>query len=114
MEPIYTARAGLRFLRAFGVDHVRAGSLLLADRIIEGAGAQGIALRTPTSHAERGAMICLDVPKPAETTLFLRARGIDVDTRPETGIRVSAHPLNTLDECDRLVAALVEARDQLP
>lgn len=113
MEPVYTARSGLRFLRSFGVENVRAGSLVLADRIIAGLAAHEIALRTPAAHAARGAMICVGVEKPAETTAFLRARSIDVDTRPETGIRVSAHPLNTLAECDRFVAALVEARGAL-
>lgn len=113
MEPIYTARGGLRFLQRFGVDNVRAGSLLLADRILEGLAENEIALRTPTSHAQRGAMVCVGAERPAETTAFLRARGIDVDTRPDTGVRVSAHPLNSFDECDRLVAALVEARGAL-
>jgi selenocysteine lyase/cysteine desulfurase len=46
------------------------------------------------------------VREPGRVAEDLRARGIDVDTRPGTGIRLSCHPCNLHDEVDRVVAEL--------
>ena len=40
----------------------------------------------------------------------LEARGIDVDYRPGSGVRIGPHFCHREDECDRVVAAIVEAR----
>jgi selenocysteine lyase/cysteine desulfurase len=36
----------------------------------------------------------------------MAALGIDIDTRPGAGIRVSPHPCNTEQECDRVIDEL--------
>jgi selenocysteine lyase/cysteine desulfurase len=106
VEAVYAARAGVRFAIDAGVEAIRARSLALSDHLIAGAGALGIPLCTPRDHAERAGVVCLGVREPGRVAEDLRARGIDVDTRPGTGIRLSCHPCNLHDEVDRVVAEL--------
>jgi len=106
VEAVYAARAGVRFAIDVGVEAIRARSLALSDHLIAGADALGIPLRTPRDHAERAGVVCLGVREPGRVADELRVRGIDVDTRPGTGIRLSCHPCNLHDEVDRVVAEL--------
>jgi selenocysteine lyase/cysteine desulfurase len=106
IEPVYTARAGVRFAIEVGVAAMRARSLELTDRLVAGADRLGIPLRTPRDHAERAGVVCLGIAEPERVAAALRDRGIDADTRPGTGIRLSAHPCNTEEDCDRVLAAL--------
>jgi selenocysteine lyase/cysteine desulfurase len=106
VEAVYAARAGVRFALEAGVEAIRARSLALSDHLIIGADALGIPLGTPRDHAERAGVVCLGVRDPGRVAEQLRARGIDVDTRPGTGIRLSLHPCNLRDEVDRVLAEL--------
>jgi selenocysteine lyase/cysteine desulfurase len=106
VEAVYAARAGVQFALDVGVEAIRARSLVLSDRLIAGAEALGIPLTTPRDHAERAGVVCLGVRDPGRVAEQLRARGIDVDTRPGTGIRLSLHPCNLPDEVDHVVAEL--------
>jgi len=106
VEAIYGARAGVKFALEVGVPAIRARSLALTDHLIEKARVHGLALATPTAHAQRAGMVCFAVPDPDRRAEALRAQGIDVDTRPGTGVRMSCHPCNTIEECDRAVEAL--------
>lgn len=106
VEAVYAARAGVRFAIDVGVDAIRARSLMLSDHLIAGADALGLPLGTPRDHAERAGVVCLGVREPARVASELRERGIDVDTRPGTGIRLSCHPCNLHDEVDRVLAEL--------
>ena len=110
VEAVYAARAGVRFALEAGVGAIRARSFELSDRLIAGADALGIPLGTPRSHAERAGVICLGVREPERAAAALRERAIDVDTRPGTGVRLSAHPCNTEQDCDRVLAALATLR----
>ncbi|MBA3540451.1 MAG: aminotransferase class V-fold PLP-dependent enzyme [Deltaproteobacteria bacterium] len=110
IEAIYAARAGVRFALEVGVGAMRARSLELTDRLVAGADSLGIPLGTPRDHGERAGVICLDVQEPNRVADVLRSRGIDVDTRPGTGIRLSAHPCVTEDDCDRVLAELAGTR----
>jgi selenocysteine lyase/cysteine desulfurase len=106
VEAVYAARAGVQFAIDVGVEAIRARSLVLSDHLIAGADALGIPLATPRDHAERAGVVCLGVRDPGRVAEQLRARGIDVDTRPGTGIRLSLHPCNLHDEVDRALAEL--------
>lgn len=106
IEAVYAARAGVRFALDVGVEAIRARSLELSDRLVAGADALGIPLSTPRDHAERAGVIGLTVRDPSRVASELRERGIDVDTRPGTGIRLSAHPCNTVEDCERVLAEL--------
>ncbi|HEY1816091.1 MAG TPA: aminotransferase class V-fold PLP-dependent enzyme [Kofleriaceae bacterium] len=113
IEPLYAAHAGLRFALETGVDAMRARSFDLTDRLIAGIDALGINLTTPRSHDERGGLICLDLPDADRAALRFAEMAIDVDTRPGIGMRVSCHPCNSVDECNRLLAALAAFQHDL-
>lgn len=106
LEPIYTARAGLRYVLDVGAEAIRARSLQLTARLLDGAAAAGLAVNTP--RESRGGTVCFNVEEPAATVDALAAEGIDVDSRPGAGLRVSPHACNTEEECDRLLAALAK------
>ena len=103
---MYAARAGVQFAIEVGVEAIRARSLALSDHLIAGADALGIPLGTPRDHAERAGTVCLGVREPGRVVEELRARGIDLDTRPGKGIRLSCHPCNLHDEVDGVVGEL--------
>lgn len=106
VEAVYAARAGVRFAIESGLDAIRTRSLALSDHLIAGADALGIPLCTPRDHAERAGVVCLGVRDAGRVADELRAKGIDVDTRPGTGIRLSCHPCNLHDDIDRALTAL--------
>jgi kynureninase len=110
VEAIYGARAGIRFALDVGVDAIRARSLELADYLITGVDKLGIPLATPRTHAERAGMVCLDIGDAEAMATALGEHGIDVDTRPGLGLRISCHPCNTKGDLDRLLAALSARR----
>lgn len=103
IEPIYTARAGLRFLLEVGVDSMRDRSVVLTTRLFEAARAAGVPILTPEQPERRGGMLSLDVAEPDRIVDALAAAGIDVDTRVGSGIRVGPFPCLGEDECDTLV-----------
>lgn len=106
VEPVYTARAGLRLVLDAGVEALRARNLELSDRMLRGAEALGIAVDTPREHHARSGMLCLRVVDAKAVAGQLEARGFDVDTRPGSGLRASPHPLLTEDECDAFLHTL--------
>jgi len=106
MEPIYLARAGLRFLLEVGVDALRARSLLLTERMIERARERGFRLLTPLPAERRGGMLCIDVAEPERIVSALAAEKIDVDTRPGSGLRIGPYPCLDEAECDHLLDRL--------
>jgi kynureninase len=106
VEAVYAARAGVEFALDAGVEAIRERSFSLSDRLIAGADALGIPLTTPRDRAERAGVVCLGVRDPGRVAEQLRARGIDVDTRPGTGIRLSLHPCNLPEEVDQVLAEL--------
>jgi kynureninase len=106
LEPIYTARAGIRFALAVGVDRLRARNLMLTARLHDGLTALGLTVRTPRDDGHRGGMVVADVPHADDVVEALAERGMDIDERPEAGIRLGPHYCNTEEECDRVLAAL--------
>ena len=110
IEAVYTARAGIKLALEAGVGEMRRRSLELSDRLVAGADQLGVPLATPRAHAERAGVVCLEIREPALVAAVLREEGIDVDTRPGTGLRLSCHPCNTEGECDRVLARLASLR----
>ena len=110
LEPIYTARAGLRFALEAGVGNIRARNLQLGRQLIDGVTALGLPLRTPRADAARGGMlvVAVDDDKGEAIVEQLAERGIDIDHRPGAGIRIAPHYCTTEDECKQLLSALAE------
>lgn len=110
VEAIYGARAGVKFALGVGVGAIRERSFELTERLIAHAQELGLALTTPRTCAERAGMVCFSVDSPERLAGELGQRGIDVDTRPGTGIRMSCHPCNTIEDCDRAMHAIAQLR----
>lgn len=106
MEPMYTARAGLRFVLDVGVEALRARSLVLTQRMIDGARERGLTLFTPHEPERRGGMLCFDVADPERMVAALAAENIDVDTRQGSGLRVGPFPCMDEAECDHLLTRI--------
>ncbi|HVJ91823.1 MAG TPA: aminotransferase class V-fold PLP-dependent enzyme, partial [Labilithrix sp.] len=108
MEPIYTARAGLRTVLEVGVDAIRKRNLALIDRIIERARSHDLRVRVPRSPEARAGFVCIDAPRAEVIVNRLDSQGIDIDYRPGAGLRVGPHYCHREDECDRVVNAIAE------
>ena len=107
---LYSARSGYRAIAEVGVERIRARSLVLTERLMRGALAQGLTLRTPREAARRGGTVCVDFPGAELAHDELIARDILIDYRPHCGIRLSPHFYNTEAECDAALAAIEEIR----
>jgi kynureninase len=106
IEPIYTARAGIKFLLDVGINAIRERSLILTERVMNAARENGLHVRTPAEPECRGGMLCIDIPEPDEVVAALAAEGIDVDSRVDSGLRVGPFPCLDEEECEQLVARI--------
>ena len=106
VEPIYTSRAGIRWVLRVGASAIRARNLELTRRILERAEQKGIRSRTPRQDERRGGMVCLEVEDGTPIVESLADEGIDIDFRPGAGLRLGPHPCVTEHECDRVVDAI--------
>jgi len=106
---IYAALAGLALLAEVGVATVRERHMLLSQRLVDGAIAQGWIVRCPRVAAERTAIVTLEHPDPQRVVDTLRARGVICDSRPGL-IRLSPHYFNTEQEMDRALELLAPLR----
>lgn len=106
---IYAARAGLALLADVGVATVRERHMLLSQRLVDGAIAQGWTVRCPREATERTAIVTLEHPDPQRVVDTLRARGVICDSRPGL-IRLSPHYFNTEQEMDRALELLAPLR----
>jgi kynureninase len=108
MAPIYTARAGLKFVLETGVDRLRARSLELTARLFDQLSSAHVSITTPAEPARRGGMLCIPVADADGLARHLADDGIDVDVRSDAGLRVGPFPCLTEDECDRLARRVAE------
>ncbi|HEU5287255.1 MAG TPA: aminotransferase class V-fold PLP-dependent enzyme, partial [Candidatus Limnocylindria bacterium] len=106
---VYAARAGIELLREIGIATVRERHMLLSQRLVDGARAQGWTVRCPTDARERTAIVTLEHPDPQRAVDALRASGVITDSRPGL-IRLSPHYFNTPEEMDRALELLAPLR----
>ncbi|MCA9632897.1 MAG: aminotransferase class V-fold PLP-dependent enzyme [Myxococcales bacterium] len=111
VEPIFGARAGLRFVLRHGVERLHASSLRLTQALLEVADDCGLAVATPRSPSGRGGTVTLafqrlEVSAQQRLVGQLSQAGIDVDFRPGGGMRVSPHPCATLDDVESAVSTI--------
>jgi kynureninase len=105
---LYAARSGYQIVAEIGVEAIRARSLALTRRLIDGAVAAGWRLNTPVDDARRGGAVILDVPGAEQLAAALIEGGVIVDYRPDAGIRMAPHFYNTEAEIDRALDVLTE------
>ena len=103
----YAARAGLAVLREVGVERVRSSHQRLSQRLVDGALARGLKVRSPREAERRTSIVTIVHPDPHAAVDGLRERGIIVDSRPGV-VRFSPHFFNTEQEIDAAVEAMVE------
>jgi kynureninase len=106
---IYAARAGIALLAKVGVATVRERHMLLSQRLVDGAIAQGWTVRCPRVAAERTAIVTLEHPEPQSVVDALRAKAVICDSRPGL-VRLSPHYFNTTEEMDRALELLAPLR----
>ncbi len=106
---IYAARAGIALLDEIGIETVRERHMLLSQRLVDGARAQGWTVRCPIDARERTAIVTLEHPEPQRAVDELRAQGLICDSRPGL-IRLSPHYFNTQDEMYRALELLAPQR----
>ncbi|MHB1844506.1 MAG: aminotransferase class V-fold PLP-dependent enzyme [Deltaproteobacteria bacterium] len=107
---LYAARSGYETVAEAGVGQIRARSLELTQRIIDGADAQGLTVNTPRPRDRRGGTVCVDFEGADIAHDLLIERGILIDYRPRCGIRLSPHFYNTEAECDLALDAIRDIR----
>jgi kynureninase len=104
---LYAARSGYAAIAEVTPARIRATSLPLTARLVDGALERGIRVRTPLEPERRGGAVTLDLGAGTEAAARdVIAEGIVVDHRPGAGIRVGPHFFSTLEECDALLDAL--------
>lgn len=108
MPALYSAREGYRVISEVGPARIRETSKALTSHLVAAARGRGFTVNTPVNVDYRAGGVTLDLG--AQTKAAARRlidAGIIVDYRPGGGIRVGAHFFSTLEEIDRLIAALV-------
>jgi kynureninase len=105
---LYSARAGYEIVGEIGVPAIRTRSLELTRPLIAAAQSHGWRLNTPSTDAERGGSVVLDVPNGAAVTDELLRRHVIVDYRPNAGIRIAPHFYTTEEEIDRAIETITE------
>ncbi|SPE32627.1 Aminotransferase class V [Candidatus Sulfopaludibacter sp. SbA3] len=105
---IYLARAALKLLTSVGMENVAAQIERLARAFMDGAGALGIACKTPADTV--GPLVVLRSSDPAALIARLTARGIVASARLD-GVRFAFHFYNTMDDVAVALAALQENLD---
>lgn len=106
---LYAIRPGIDVIAAAGVGRIREKSKRQTAAILAHAERRGWAVRTPLEPEARGGTAVVEPPHAYEVSRELIARGILVDYREGSGIRISPHFYNT----DGEVRAALEAIDEI-
>lgn len=103
---LMAAQEGHRLIEAVGVEAIRAKSLRQTRWLMEQLEARGLEIKNPRVDARRGGTVCVDFPGSAEVAKGLLAAGVQIDHRPQCGIRVSPHFYTSQAELERFVDTL--------
>ena len=110
---VEVAACGYAVIADVGVDAVRAHSLALTAKLIAGADAAGLTVRTPRADDRRGPAVVFDFEAADRACAALLARRVWLDHRPGYGLRVGPHLFTRPDEIDRFFDELAAVRRQL-
>jgi kynureninase len=112
---LLAATAGYEVVAEVGVEAIRAWSVHLNERLRADLAERGFEIFGPSSHAQRGGTLTVELEPEEDGAAFVRAladRKILVDHRPDAGLRVSPHFYTREDELAEFAAALSELRAQ--
>jgi len=106
---VYLLRESLHYLRAVGIDRIRAHVLRLGDTLLAALHELGVEIITPAAPGERAGNICFLHPDPAK--LVSLAAADDILFWGDGGrIRVSIHLFNDEEDIERLIRFLEKNR----
>jgi selenocysteine lyase/cysteine desulfurase len=109
---IYAGIAGIELMQEIGIaatrDHVNG----LNAHLIEGLDELGAKLATPRAAERRGALVCVKSTDAKELVATLDREGIVTSDR-DGNLRISAHCYNSVEDVDRILAALRRHRELL-
>jgi kynureninase len=105
---LYAATAGYDVVEEIGVERIRERSVEQTTLLIELLEDAGFDPGSPREPQRRGGTVVVKVPEFEAVNRELAERGIIVDCRPETGLRLGPHFYNTDDELRFAVEQIVE------
>lgn len=103
----YAGRAGVDIVLEIGVPQLRARQVELVDHLVTAALGRGLRPRVPGRVGDLAGIVTIPRQDPPAVVAALARREIIVDARPGV-VRLSPYFYNTKDDCDRVIAALVE------
>ena len=105
---LYAATAGYDLIEEVGVERIRARSTEQTTLLIELLEEAGFEPGSPREPERRGGTVVVKTPDFEAVNAELARRGIIVDSRPETGLRLGPHFYNTDDELRFAVEQIAE------
>jgi len=105
---LYAATAGYDMVEEVGIERIRARSIEQTTLLIELLEEAGFEPGSPRETESRGGTVVVKTPAFEAVNAELAARGILVDCRPETGLRLGPHFFNTDDELRFTVEQIAE------
>ncbi|GIJ23897.1 aminotransferase class V-fold PLP-dependent enzyme [Micromonospora lutea] len=100
------AAAGIRLVRAAGVETIAARVAQLVQRVVDGLAARGIAVVTPADPQRRAGVVSFAADNAPDLAAHLRECGVDVWGYPSGRVRVDPHGFNDDDDIDRLLEGI--------
>ncbi len=107
---IMAARAGIEIVAQVGVARIRERSVRLTSRLIELALEDGLTVRSPRDDRHRSGVVCIDFPGADAAEKELLRKKIQVDYRPNCGLRVSPHFYTEEDELFSVIPEIRKMR----
>ena len=111
---LYAATAGYDVVEEVGVNRIRERSVEQTTLLIELLEEAGFEPGSPREPERRGGTVVVKTPDFARVNSELADRGILVDCRPETGLRIGPHFFNTDDELRFAVEQIAELSRAAP
>jgi kynureninase len=106
----YAAAPGYQAIVDIGIERIRERSMSLTQPLYEGAVERGFTVRSPADAKLRGGHVTIDPGDAERVHHELIARRFVVDYRPGSGIRISPHFFNTMEECTAVLDEIVAIR----
>jgi kynureninase len=110
MEPVYTARAGLRFVLEQGLGRLQKRNAQLLDLLATRATELGLEVKSPLESQLRAGIVSIEVDDSEHTVASLRKQGFDIDSRGAGAVRLGPHWCITPEECERAIALIADSR----
>ena len=102
---VYTALGGMEIILEVGMERIRERIDALTGDLVERLRGAGLPPRVAERRERRSGIVTVRVPDSAATVAALAEKGIIVDKRGEY-VRISPHFYNTVEENERVVAAM--------